>query len=247
LQKILIIFFTVCFKISFAQNTISGTVFDSTKINYVPGVKVVNNAGQFAYTDSMGRYRITIAEKDSLTFIFNGKSTIKFATFNVNDPRNFDITLHVPYKGKYKALKEVIVFTKSFKEDSIENRQTYAKIFDYEKPGLRSSVNASTGMVGADVNELINLFRFKRNKRLRKFQLRLEEQEQEKYINYRFSKIAVKRITNLQGEQLALFMLRYRPTYEFVSLADEVTFNQHVLNCYYRFQLEQLKKGAVKL
>ncbi len=229
-----------------AQNTISGTVFDSSRINYVPGVKVINNAGQFAITDSLGNYTIAIAEKDSLAFVFNGKSTVKFPVYNVTDPRHFDITLHIPYKGKYKVMKEVIVHTKSYKEDSIENRQTYAKVFNYQKPTLRSSVNASSGVVGADVNEIINMFRFRRNKMMQKFQLRLEEQEQEKYINYRFSKTVVKRITRLEGEPLSLFMMRYRPTYEFASNADELTFNQYVLNCYYNFKMEQLKKGAVK-
>lgn len=229
-----------------AQNTISGTVFDSSRINYVPGVKVMNNAGQFAITDSLGNYTITIAEKDSLAFVFNGKSTVKFPVYGVTDPRHFDITLHVPYKGKYRVMKEVIVRSKSYKEDSIENRQTYAKVFNYQKPTLSTSVNAATGMVGADVNEIINMFRFRRNKMMKKFQFRLEEQEQEKYLNYRFSKTVVKRITRLEGEQLSLFMLRYRPSYEFASNADELTFNQYVLNCYYNFKMEQLKKGAVK-
>jgi hypothetical protein len=245
LRLFLLIICCCCLQIAWGQNTISGTVFDSSRINYVPGVKVINNAGQFAVTDSLGNYTIAIGEKDSLAFVFNGKSTIKFAVHNVTDPRHVDITLHVPYKGKYKVMKEVIVRSKSYKEDSIENRQTYAKIFEFQKPTLSSSVNTSTGGVGADVNELINIFRFKRNKRLQKFQLRLEEQEQEKYINYRFSKTIVKRITQLDGEQLSLFMLRYRPTYEFVSNADELTFNQYVLNCSYRFKMEQLKKGAV--
>ncbi len=228
------------------QNTISGTVFDSSRINYVPGVRVVNKAGQFAITDSLGNYTITVAEKDSLAFVFNGKSTVKFPIYSVTDPRHFDVTLHVPYKGKYRVMKEVVVHTKSYKEDSTENRELYKKIFDYQKPTLSTSVNSATGGVGADVNEIINMLRFRRNKMMQKFQLRLEEQEQEKYLNYRFSKTVVKRITHLEGEQLSLFMMRYRPNYEFASNADELTFNQYVLNCYYNFKMEQLKKGAVK-
>lgn len=246
MRLVLLIISCCCLQTVLGQNTISGTVFDSSRINYVPGVKVINNAGQFTITDSLGNYTIAIAEKDSLAFVFNGKSTIKFAVHNVNDPRHVDITLHVPYKGKYKVMKEVVVHTKSYREDSIENREAYKKIFDYQKPTLSTSVNTATGGVGADVNEIINIFRFRRNKMMQKFQLRLEEQEQEKYINYRFSKTVVKRITRLEGEQLSLFMLRYRPTYEFASNADELTFNQYVLNCYYNFKLEQLKKGAAK-
>jgi hypothetical protein len=239
-----ICFFCLCVNTSWSQ-LISGTVYDSSRINFVPGVKVINNAGQFAITDSMGKYTIAVAEKDSLAFIFNNKSTVKFPVQAATDPMHFDVSIRVPYKGKYKVLKEVIVHTKTYREDSIENRQEYGKFFNYQKPGLQTSIGPS-GVAGADVNELINIFRFKRNKRLKAFQLRLEEQEQEKYINYRFSKTLVKRITHFEGEQLTMFMLLYRPTYEFASNADELTFNQYVLNCSYKYKMELLKKGSSK-
>ena len=98
-------------------------------------------------------------------------------------------------------------------------------------------------MVGADPNEIINMFRFKRNRNLRKFQLRLEEEEKEKYVSYRFNKIFVRRITQLQGTQLDNFLLIYRPNYEFTSQADELTFNQYILNCSYEYKIQLLQKG----
>ena len=76
-----------------AQMFLSGTVFDSSKINYVPGVKVMNSAGKFTYTDSLGRYNLLVADKDSITFTFRNKSTQKFAVQTVTDPSHFDISL----------------------------------------------------------------------------------------------------------------------------------------------------------
>ena len=169
-----------------AQFILSGTVFDSSKINFVPGVKVVNKTGLFSITDSIGRYSLAVTSKDSVAFIFRNKATQKFAVQTIGDPSHFDISLRINYKGKYSTLKEVVVFAKSYKEDSIENRETYAKVYNYEKPGLKSSISPS-GMVGADVNELINIFRFKRNKRFKTFQIRLEQEEQEKYV-FHFSR-----------------------------------------------------------
>jgi hypothetical protein len=224
-----------------AQFTVSGTVFDSSKINYVPHVKVINNAGQFTFTDSLGKYSLPVAEKDSITFVFRNKATQKFAVNTITDPSRFDISLRIPYKGKYSTLKEVIVRSKTYKEDSIENRQAYAPIFSYQKPALQTSVSPSGG-VGLDVNEIINMFRFKRNKRLKAFQLRLETQEQEKYITYRFNRLLVKKLTQLQGDQLETFMIKYRPDYEFTSNADEVTFNQYILNASYQYKIELLQK-----
>lgn len=228
-----------------AQIILSGTVFDSSKINFVPDVRVVSTGGLFGITDSLGKYHVTVSEKDSVTFIFRNKPTQKFAVKTITDPSHFDISLRINFKGKYSTLKEVVVHSKSYREDSIENRLIYAKVYNYQNPTIRSSVTPS-GNVGADVNELINIFRFKRNKRLKAFKIRLEAQEQEKYVTYRFNKTLVKRITQLDGEQLNMFMVKYRPAYEFTSEADELSFNQYILNCFYKYKIELLKPGTAK-
>ncbi len=232
-------------KTSGAQFVLSGTVFDSSKINYVPGVTVVNKEGKFTQTDSMGRYSLPVTERDSVSFIFRNKATQSFSVVSIPDPSHFDISLRVNYKGKYSTLKEVIVFGKTFKQDSIENRETYAKIFNFEKPTLRTSISPS-GVPGADVDELINIFRFKRNKRLKSFQVRLEKDEQEKYVNFRFNKTFVKRLTHLEGKELDVFMIKYRPGYEFASNAGELDFSQYILNCSYKYRIELLQQSAPK-
>ena len=218
-----------------AQIMISGTVLDSSKINYVENVRVVSSGGLFAITDSLGKYSITANESDSLTFYYKNKPTQRFAVRSIPDPSRFDISLRVNVRGKYHVMNEVIVFSKSHKQDSLENRQTYADIFDYKKPGLSTSITPGGG-VGADVDELINIFRFRRNKRLKSFQQRLELQEQEKYIDYRFNKLTVRRMTGLTGEYLDSFMVWYRPDYEFVRTSDELVFNQYILNASYQFR-----------
>lgn len=232
--------FTVSFSmlmtpLLYAQIVISGTVLDSSRINYVENVRVVSSGGLFAITDSLGRYSIMASEKDSLTFYYNKKPTQQFAVRTIADPSRFDICLHITVKGKYQVLNEVVVFAKTHKQDSLENRQAYADIFDYHKPGLSTSVTPGGG-VGADVNELINIFRFRRNKRLKAFQQRLEVQEQEKYIDYRFSRIYVKRVTGLSSPYLDSFLVWYRPEYEFVRNSNEIDFNQYILLAFYQFQ-----------
>ncbi len=228
-----------------AQLTISGTVFDSSKKNFIEDVKVESTGGSFTRTDSMGRYKITVTEKDSISFIYQNKPTQKFIVKDISDPSRFNISLHVTVKSSYGTLKEVIVYSKSYRQDSIENRQTYGDIFNFRNPTIRSSINPDGG-VGADVNELINIFRFKRNKRIRTFQARLEEQEQDKYINFRFNKTFVRRITQLQGAELDTFMVRYRPVYAFAGTADEITFNKYILNASYRFKIELLNQERRK-
>lgn len=229
-----------------AQLAVTGTVFDSSKRNYVEDVRVESSAGIFTLTDSLGRYKIVVTENDSLSFIYKNKPTHKFAVKDIPVLTQFDISLHVNVKGRYSTLKEVIVFARSYRQDSIENRQTYGDVYNYRKPTIRTSISPG-GAVGADVNEIINIFRFRRNKQLRAFQARLEQQEQDKFVNYRFNKNFVRRITQLEGAELDSFMVRYTPTYEFASTADEVTFNKYILNASYAFKIELLKQQAAKL
>jgi hypothetical protein len=228
-----------------AQLTVTGTVFDSTKRNYVEGVRVETTNGKFTQTDSMGRYSIPVTEKDSLTFTYQNKPTQKFVVKDIPDLTRFDISLRVHVKGGYSTLKEVVVFARSYRQDSMENRQVYGDVYNFRNPTIRTSISPG-GAVGADVNELINIFRFKRNKRIKAFQARLEQQEQDKFVSYRFNKNFVRRITQLQGAELDTFMIRYLPTYEFASTADELTFNKYILNASYAFKIELLKQDAKK-
>ena len=160
---------------------------------------------------------------------------MKFPVSAVDDPEHFNISLKIPVKSRYSVMKEVTVFAKSFREDSLENRQTYASVFNFSKPGLSSSLSPD-GIPGADLNQLINLFRFRYNKRMRKFRERLEAQEQEKFVDYRFNKTFVRRITGLQSPALDTFLIWYRPDYFFTRDSDELVFNQYILNASYQFK-----------
>lgn len=216
-----------------AQLTVSGTVYDISKNNLVENVRVVSTGGIFAITDSMGRYSLMVSVSDSLTFIYNNKPTQKFAVAAIRVTDQFDISLKITVPSRYSLLKEVKVFSRSYKQDSLENRHTYADVFEYKKPGIHSSM--SGGVAGADLDELINIFRFRRNRQIRAFQQRLEIQEQDKYVDYRFNKIFVKRITGLQPPDLDSFLIWYRPSYQFVSNSSEITFNQYILDASYNF------------
>jgi hypothetical protein len=218
-----------------AQYKVSGTVLDKSKINTVENVRIVSSGGMFTVTDSLGKYQIDVKPGDSLTFIYKNKPTQQFAVNSISNSQDFNISLHINVESKFSTLKEVVVYSKSYKQDSLENRETYADVFNYERPGLSTSLGPG-GTAGADVNELINIFRFKRNKRLRAFRNRLEEQEQEKYVNYRFNKITVGRITGLSGNALDTFLVWYRPDYEFAALSSELMFNQYILNASYQYR-----------
>ena len=214
-----------------AQVQLSGTVYDSTKRNLVEGVQVLCTCGTMSFSDSVGRYTIFVGEKDSVFFFFRNKPTQLFAVSQIKDYAAFDIALHLHVPGRYKQLKEIIVYGKTRRQDSIENRLQYEKIFNFDKGGLRiSGAPAESGMgAGLDLEALINVFRFRHNRSMARFQQRLIKEEQDRYINYRFNKTIVKRLTPLtDGPQLDRFMELYRPEYELLSQALDIELYQYI-------------------
>ena len=219
--------------------TISGVVYDISGRRPIESVVVHANSNQ-AITDSLGRYIITIKAKDSLWFSLFGKNTNKYPIDTIEDPRNFNIMIHVTGVD----LPEVKVRNSYYRLDSLQNRMDYAKYFNYQAPGLKLSNNQQLfgpgGLtVGLDLDEIINMFRFKRNRNLQFLQKRLLSQEQEKYVNYRFTKRFVQKITHLEGANLSSFMEYCKPSYEVLGLLNDLELGYYIQQKYIQF-----KKGS---
>ncbi|OQY92431.1 MAG: hypothetical protein B6D37_14150 [Sphingobacteriales bacterium UTBCD1] len=212
--------------------TIKGTVYDSSRVYPMPGVSVLTSSGKGTSTNSNGYYEINVTEKDSIWFSYLNKPTIKFPVLSIKTPLQFDIALQI----SIPVLGEVKIRPPDYRLDSIRNREEYAKIFDYRKPGIKvGSSNFGAG-VGFDLDEMVNMFRFKRNKSTLNFQKRLILQEQDKFIDHRFSKALVRRLTRLSGEELDSFMVSFRPNYLFASIASDYDFQKYILDSFGRFK-----------
>jgi hypothetical protein len=69
-----------------------------------------------------------------------------------------------------------------------------------------------------------------------KFQQRLVEQEHEKFVDHRFNKALIRKLTGLDGEDLNRFIQLYRPTFEFASFASEYDFQLYIKKAYEVFK-----------
>src|ERR1700761_5921807 len=67
--------------------------------------------------------------------------------------------------------------------------------------------------VGIDLDMI---FDGKKAKQIERLQKRLGEEEQDKYVDHRWNKPLVRRITGLQPPALDTFMRQYRPSYELI-------------------------------
>lgn len=232
-QIIILVFLLLGFSVSaFSQYKIRGIVYDSTHNIPMAAVTVLSTSGKGTITNSNGEYEIEVAEKDSIWFSYLNKPTVKFPVLTIANPFGFDISLKV----SVPVLKEVTVRQRDYRQDSIANRETYAKIFNYQKPKLKAVTPSYGVAAGFDVNEIINAFRFKRNKSIQSFQKRLLQQERDKSVQHRFNKGLVVRLTGLKDAELDSFMTIFRPPYFFVMNAAEYDFQKYIKDSYERFK-----------
>ncbi len=214
------------------QYKIKGTVYDSSRSYPLQSVSVLSTSGMGTSTNAEGYYEIEVNDKDSIWFSYLGKPTLKFPVQKIFNPFEFDISLQV----NIPVLREVTVRPRSYRLDSMQNRQDYAKIFDYKKPGLKTVTPQYGAGAGFDLNEIISIFRFRRNRSTLAFQERLLQEERDKYIDFRFNKALVRRLTMMTGDELDSFMRVYRPSYEFIQAVTDYDFQLFIKIAHTRFK-----------
>ncbi|AYL98184.1 hypothetical protein HYN43_024150 [Mucilaginibacter celer] len=212
----------ICFALTapavFAQQkTIDGVVFDKDSKDRIAKVNVQNiTTGKSIYNTFKGEFKIEAQPGDVLVFT---KADHHPDTLKVQNGE----ALAVYMKPKAIQLKEVIV------RDTLMNPQKklaatkndYTKIFGPLND--KDLLSFGPGGAGLSIDAIYNsLSRSGRNAaHLRET---IEKDYQQSVIDYRFNRTYVGAITNLQGEQLTQFMIRYRPGYFQVKNASDYEF-----------------------
>jgi hypothetical protein len=208
------------------QVQITGTVYDKSMQFAMRGVSVMGASGAGTLTDSSGHYHIKLQAEDSIYFSYLGRATQKFPVKDIPIGYPFDMSLEIAVD----SLPTAYVRSSSYILDSLENRREYKKIFDYGADYLTSTNTPRTGGIGVGL-DLDMLFDGKKNRRMLAFQARLQWEEKEKYVDHRFTKAIVKRITGLQSPAIDTFMRQYRPSYDLIqSCETEYEFYKYILD-----------------
>ena len=217
----------------FAQYKVKGHVYDSSRTYAIEAVTVQSTGGRITATDSTGFYTIDVAEKDSVWFSYLGKATPKYPVLKIADVMQFDIALRL----KSDVMKEVRIKTRNYKEDSLQNRKDYAKAFNFRRPSFETMTSVTSSGVGFDVQEIIRLFQFRKNRSMERFRERLEQEERDKAIDHRFTKGLVRRLTGIvKEEELTDFMKKYRPTLEFITGTSDYDFQFFIKIAYEEYK-----------
>lgn len=227
--NILILLFLLCLCLPlYAQQKVEGLIFDKdTKqrigkvllINHTSGVNVFNNSkGEFVLPMQKGD-RI-IAQKEhyfSDTLVYNGERVV---VFNLK-------------KTSIYIDPVTVVARKTPEQILADRRREYDKAYKLADPGSYLSVGP-TG-AGLSINAIYNLFS-KEAKNARRLTKYFQKEYEENIVDIRFSKELVRGVTGLEGEPLDNFMVRYRPSYDFVSLATHYQMVSYIKSKYEYFK-----------
>jgi hypothetical protein len=194
--------------IAVGQVEVKGTVYDQSKMFAMPGVSVMGTSGQGTVTDSAGQYRILLHPDDSIYFSYLGRHTAKFPVNRIVRNYPLDMSLAV----RVDSLPLVVVRPRPYRYDSAANRDEYRNVFEYQPENI--------------------IFGARKNRQMLELQQRLIEEEQDKYVSYRFNKPLVKKITGLDGAALDTFMKLYRPSYQFIrDCENDYEYYKYIKDC----------------
>lgn len=206
-----------------------GVVFDKSTKQRVPRVYVYNMANDdMTYNDKRGEFSIKGALGDTLIAVAKGYyadtmviRNSKTAVFNLQRSTIW--------------LNEVsIVARKSPSEILNQRKQEFGKAYREGEVGNVLST-APMGGAGLSIDALYSLLS-RRGKNARHLQELIEREYENNVIDTRFTPEMVSGITNLKGTALHDFMQQYRPTYFFVTQANDYTLGQYIRDSYRRYK-----------
>lgn len=205
--------FSVFAQAVFGQIEIKGTVYDRSQLYAMQGVSVLASSGAGTMTDSAGHYHIRLSIRDSIYFSYLGKATAKVPVRSLSPDVPFDMSL----AADADTMASFLVFSKNYKLDSLQTRKDYAKVFNYGRSYVDNmNMNKKGNGLGVGLDFDLLFFDAGASRRMLAMQKRLEDEEKENYIDHKFSRSVVKRVTGLESPALDTFMRQYRPTYEFL-------------------------------
>ncbi len=219
--------------------TITGIVVNKATGQPVNGA-LVSVGTATAFTNTLGEFSIVApAFADSIRIIH---FAYKPYTVRINKAISM---LHILLQPASISLNSVTIrSSRSFKQDSIANRQEYAKQFNYKGPRVVDAFIPTSYQPGQLVS--INLLLLiqaltKKSTNEYKFNKILLRDEHADYVDHKFNRGIVERITNLKGDTLSAFITQYRPSFEYAQQASEYDIQVYIKDCLKKFGKEGIK------
>lgn len=226
-MKPLISFFAIFnFIVCFGQKNKTIQIVDLRTLEPLISAYINNlNTNSTTFSNEKGYFTIEASNTDTIIIRLIGYEP---KTLFINEATN---TIYLQSIQNY--LSTVTISDINYKKDSLERRLEYGKAFNYKNPSFKKVM---TGMVSSPVTTLYNLMSFKKNTRKNTFRNQLISDEQNDFVDGKFNKDIVKKLTKLAGDSLELFMKRFKPSYNTLILLSDYEFYKYINDSFTTFK-----------
>jgi hypothetical protein len=186
-------------------------VISEDRLELLNDVNIQNlNTKETNTSDLGGNFKILVSHADKILFSSSGYLG---DTLYVDSSMDFS-SIIVKLKPNIVALKTVNVdeMTK-YKRDSLQRRQDYENIYGKVHPVKVWNEKREDDDPGFSFSPIGYYSKTEQQKR--NLQKRLAENEENYFIDMKFSTSLVVHLTGLKGDSLYIFMNRFRPTYSY--------------------------------
>jgi hypothetical protein len=222
---------------SFAQ-ILEGSIIDNENKTTISSVAVINkNKSTIVYSDSNGYYKILVSTGDSVLFSHTAyKPVIEQIPFSLGN--QYKTILLDP---KVYGLKQATITAKTkYQQDSIEKYETYEHVMNKTQP----KVGIAAGPTALEMTGPVSYLADKisgNSKRAKKFKNDFKTDEQQEYIDTRYTPALVSSLTGIKDEDsLAHFMNSYPMEYQFARQASDLEMKVWIKDNYKQY-LNKLK------
>lgn len=194
-----------------AQKLIWGYVKDSITNEPIEMASITNTRNNnTVITNQKGLFKIEVSKNDILSVAAVG---YYFDTVLYSGIISATDTITLFLKPISRSLNDVTVQNTGVNQYSLDSLRRIREFTEkMVSPPVKSVELANSGAgIGISLNRLSKREKLKRNA-IRIF----NNSEKQAYVDYRFSTAIVNKYSGLKGEELQVFMQRYRPSYEWL-------------------------------
>lgn len=221
-----------------AQNILYGKVYLTDSHEIIPDVNIRNRtSGQYAKSDQGGNFRIASTEGDIIIFSSAGYLPDTLILNYVDLSASINIYL----RPNIQVLKDVEVDQMNkYIQDSIKRREDYAFILNKKHPVKFMNEKRPGDDPGFSFSPIG--FFSKSEKRKRELKKRIKEEDEDEYIDVKFSESRVAFLTRLSGDSLRIFMFMYRPGYSFCRKSNSMDMFLYINDKFVLFKKQRSNK-----
>jgi hypothetical protein len=215
-----------CISYSQAQIVLKGQIISNDSLKKpIEGAEIYNpRTVQFATSDDKGAFILNVQEGDSL--IITHISYVEYV-YKIKQASASEIKRTLFMLPKRTMIPGIRASAMSqYQRDSLKRARMFSGAVNYEqKSDIRSPVTS-----------LYEQFS-KKYKDLRKLQARIQSDEEQKYIDTKYTYEIVNSVTKLEGDSAANFMIKYPMEYKFARLASETEMKMWIMDNFKKYKV----------